>query len=753
MALRLQMKLGAVADQDRLADSPDTVVVVEPTVGSRARSKGQLYLLVTSTVPGPRSREATRLVADAIRHEYYYDESAGIRVCLVKAILAANKRLGHARERAGLAGPGGSVSGAAPIGVGIAVVRDHELYVATVGPAEAYLSRGARLSTLPDPHRERGLPTPDLEPDVWRGEIAVGDQLALVSPNLLARLGAEALKDALVTLHPQPAMEHLHRRFIEAGGTGSDGGIILEAAEVSATRANRTLVPVRPAEPLAGAPDRSPIPLADTVSGGVAAAQAGALRARRAAGGILGRTIGRLQDALPSRSPGPRRITPMSARRETQQRAAVAILVLVAVAGSLGLAASLLDGRPSPGAVIASVEVGQLALEQARSNLDRVRGPGVDLVASEPATAERLLTDTLAQLDLAEESGIAKATTVPLRDQAIAALDRLFGMVDVSPTDVFTFPLDAGVDLAALIRGPDGAPYVLDPKTASVYRINLAERAAVAIFRDGTRAAGTTEAAPVFIAVGGPDLLVLDVKNVLWRWRPADDTGRGTTTKVKVTGSAEWGDDLRAIGTYLRDIGAGLYNLYIVDPSEQEILAYAPAADGSGFPAAPAKRLTTPRPVDEVTCLFIDGDIWVADGGEILRVVAGTTAGWTAAALPDAILRDAASYTCVTSGTVRREGRIYGYDPANERLAAFIKASGDFVEQYRLAGGAVDWADARGWYVEPGIADAPDTIVWITATAIRKAVLEAATSGPGSTTPVPSGAASPENSAAATTTP
>ena len=93
------------------------------------------------------------------------------------------------------------------------MVRDNELYVCTVGPAEAYLSRGARLSTLPDPHRDRGLPSPELEPDVWRGEINVGDQLLLVSPNVVGSLGADALKDALVTLHPQSAVEHLTARF------------------------------------------------------------------------------------------------------------------------------------------------------------------------------------------------------------------------------------------------------------------------------------------------------------------------------------------------------------------------------------------------------------------------------------------------------------------------------------------------------------------------------------------------------------
>src|SRR4029078_9657522 len=184
-------------------DSPDTALHVEPRVGAQTRTKGHLFLLVTSRVPGQRARDATQLIADSIRSEYYYDESAGIRVCLVKAIQVANKRLSHARERGALRnGPG-------RVGVALAVVRDNELYVCTVGPAEAYLSRGARLSTLPDTHRDRGLPSTEIEPDVWRGEINVGDQLMLVSPNVVASLGADTLKDALLPRPPHAAAEHI----------------------------------------------------------------------------------------------------------------------------------------------------------------------------------------------------------------------------------------------------------------------------------------------------------------------------------------------------------------------------------------------------------------------------------------------------------------------------------------------------------------------------------------------------------------
>src|SRR2546421_11751160 len=158
MAARLQMRLGFVAEQARLPDSPDTIVVVEPTVSGIARSKGQLYLLVTSRVSSRGAAEATRIAAQTIRNEYYYDESAGISVCIEKSIASVNKRLHHQRDRLGLRPQDRD----GPLGLAGALVRGNELYVATVGAAEAYLVRQARLSTLPDPNRERGLPAREL---------------------------------------------------------------------------------------------------------------------------------------------------------------------------------------------------------------------------------------------------------------------------------------------------------------------------------------------------------------------------------------------------------------------------------------------------------------------------------------------------------------------------------------------------------------------------------------------------------------
>jgi hypothetical protein len=722
------MKLGVIAEPDRVIDSPDTVVVVEPSVGSVARSKGNLYLIVTSTVASQRAQEATQLAAETIRSEYYYDESAGIRVCLEKAIASANKRLSHQRDRLALHGDG--VNG--PIGVGVAVVRGNELYVGTIGPAEAYLIRQARLSTLPDPHRERGLPTMDLEPDVWRGEISVGDSLVLISPNVMSRLGPDELKDAMVTLHPQPAMEHLHHRFVASDGSASDAMIALEATEVASTHKSRTLVPVRPAEPLAGAPDRSPIPLADNVTDGVAAVQASAVRARAAAGGAFERVVARLQEFLPRRRTAYRRVTPAAAKREMQRRAAVAVLALVAVSSGLFTFVWAFGGQ-SGGHDLASLTVGEAALKTARDNLARVFGPGVDLVDGDPSKALDLLTKAYQALDTAATNEVPSSVIAPLRKQTVGGLDRLYGMIPVDAATIVSFAdSEVPFDIGDMILGPGGVPFVLDAATKSVYRIDLATKTATAVFREGTKAGGTKEAAPKLMALGASrDLLVVDTANVLWRWRPADKAGTGTTTKVKVSNGASWGDDIVAIGTFLRLASAGLYNLYVVDPSEEQILLYTPASDGSGFPSDPLDRLAVARDMSKVKELYIDGDIFITDDGEIVRFVDGRAEGWEADPPADSLLRDAPKYRFVTSATENRVGRLYAYDPANARVVALDKGKGSFIEQYRLAGDNPAWQDLRGIYVVLAADDAPATLVWATKDGVYSSILESSAASKG----------------------
>jgi hypothetical protein len=744
------MKLGVIAEPDRASDSPDTVVIVEPTIGAIARSKGHLYLIVTSTMASARAQEATQLAAETIRGEYYYDESAGIRVCIEKAIASANKRLGHQRERLGLHGTGDN----GPIGIGIAVVRGNELYVATIGPAEAYLIRQARLSTLPDPHRERGLPTSELEPDVWRGEVSVGDSLVLVSPNVMSRLGPDELKDAMVTLHPQPAMEHLHHRFLAADGSGSDAMIAFEATEVASTSRSRTLVPVRPAEPLAGAPDRSPIPLADNVSGGVAAMQVSAARARTAAGGVLASVVGRLQDLMPRRRAAYRRVTPAAAKREMQRRAAVAVLAFVVVLGGLVGVVYTLGGQGGAGHdPLGSVTVAEGALRTVRANLAEVFAPGVDLVEGDPAKAMQLLTTAYRAVQDAKAASVPPATLDPLRSQVVSGLDRLFHVVPVGSATVLAFQsAKVTFDFSAMILGPDGMPYVLDKASSSVYRVDLRTKKANLIFKAKDKENGATKGVPRLITTGARDLLIIDDKSVVWRWRAKDSKGNGTTVRLPVAGAAGWGDDIRAVGTFVKLVSEGLYNLYLVDPSKQNIEYYTAARDGSGFPVNPQDWLTVDRDVSKVTDLLIDGDLYVADGGSVARYVGGSGTSWTlqppgySTASPDGdtLLRSAPQYVRIASPSKKGTGLLYAWDRANARIVAFDKVKGTFFEQYRLAGGSAAWADVRGMYVVAGPAtDAPATVVWATKDTVYSAVLEAVpdSTGPGSSgSPAPSDA-------------
>ena len=402
----------------------------------------------------------------------------------------------------------------------------------------------------------------------------------------------------------------------------------------------------------------------------------------------------------------------------------------------------------------AACATGAQALDTARSDLQHVIGPGVDLVANDPAKADRLLRDAIAQLDLAGSSGIPKTTLDPIRAQVVTALDRLNKMTDVLDASIFTFPGATPVDLRALVQGPDGAPYVLDAATQTVYRIDLAHNKATSIFRLGTKAAGATEAEPKLIAVGGRDLVIIDAKNVVWKWRPANTSGKGTLLRVHVDGATEWGDDILAIGTFIRNANSNLYNLYVIDPSAQSIWAYAPAADGSGaYPATPTNRLATARDVSDVTAMYIDGDIWLAEGGKILRLVNGNSEGWTARPPGDDILRPAPLYRLVTSASARRSGTLYGFDAPNLRVIAMTKIAGAFVQQFRIGSDSQVWSDLRAWYIEPGVSDAPDAIVWISGTTIHRTILEAATSVEASPGPSSSPSASPGASGGASPAP
>jgi hypothetical protein len=719
MALRLQMNLGLVAESQRLPDSADTVIVVEPNIGSTSRTKGSLFLLVTGA-GGRKLREATKIIAERVRDDYYYDLSAGISACLRKAVRNANNVLLHSPER-----PAVVAGESPPIGLALAVVRANELYVATLGPAEAYLIRQARLLTLPDTSTEGGLPDEDVDgPEIWHGEITMGDCLILISPNVTRRIGLGPIQDTVGQLHPQGAVDEIHRQFGSSslGSTGGDGLIVVEATEVATTHRAQPLKPVWPSDSLAGAPERSPIPLADTVVGGMAAVQSTARHAQATADGWMRRGAYSLFDRMPQRALSRGRVTPMTVRRERQQRAALAVIGLLAVIGIVGTSMWFFAGANETDN-IDSRQRAEQAYARAQSDLDQVYGSGRDLTTSNPDKAAGILKDAYGKLQEAQDNGYPAAKLADSRAQVVAGLNNYYHVTTIQPNQVASFTTD---DLAGAALGPDGAAYVIDSTASTVYWVNLQTGTKLPILRAGQEVQGGIVGNPRILATGGQDVLILDDFNSVWRWRPAatDKTGRGALVKLTIPDSVTWGLGTRALGTFIVNSQLGQYNLYVVVPSAGQILKYPPATDGSSFPqAGRANYLSVSQDLTTVDDMYVDGKIYLVDKGKIVQWEGGQSKNWapdlpgvrTGETKGDALLRPKGpSYIRVTADNPNQDqGTFYAYDVQYRRIVAFKKSDGTFVGQYMVPPTSPLLSALKGLFVTTGTGGTNPVLYWV----------------------------------------
>ena len=398
----------------------------------------------------------------------------------------------------------------------------------------------------------------------------------------------------MVTLHPQSAMEHLHHRFIAADGTGSDGAIAFEATEVSATTKQRKLVPVKPAEPLAGTPDRSPIPLADSVTAGAAAVQQSARQAKTAAGGAAGRFLGGIQDRLPRRSgPTDRRVTPLStaardpapggrrgAGPDRRRRLARARGLVPRRAGRLEPGPRLADGRP----------------EGAHGRQGRHR-PGL-CAGGQPGQERSAAGDRPADEGLAaarrggRRRASRRAPSTRSGRRRRTGLDELYKMDSVAGDDARSrspTPTRRSTSRGVAL-GPDKAPYVLDAATHAVYRIDLKGGKAAPVARAGQSVGGVKVGRAAVHRAGRPGPARSSTRRTRSGagdrpTRPARGRWPGSRSRNRRAGATTSGRS----GRSCRNADQGLYNLYVVDPSAKQILVYTPAFDGSRLPGRPER--------------------------------------------------------------------------------------------------------------------------------------------------------------------
>ena len=738
MSQRLATKIGLVPEAERGTEARDLVRLNEPTVGAPVRTKGSLYLLAQLTNAGPNTVRAARQALETIEHDYYYDLSAGPADTLARALAQANRRLFHGRGRAGL-GRGAEIS------VVGAAIRAAELHVARIGPAGAIIVRGERIFELPPPHLADDEPETgrrlaeslgealEIEPVTWSGELTDGDRVALVSRNLAETVGAEDTRQTLLRLRPGPAARHLHQLFLERGGTGSDGLLVLELTAIPLTATTHRLEPVRPADPLAGLPDRSPVPGADAVGGALRRADRAVDHAQSRVGGSVELWIGQLAALMPHRRVDyPRRVVPTEAV-EARRRRRLGGLGMLAVAGLLAAGVTVAN-YPSadPTQAIPRLAIAREAIAEGGALLAEVeaRVDGLDLVERDPERARDLLTDAGGALDRAEGAGVTAEALEPLRIRLDGGLDALYSVSRIRELATVADLAAAftGVDPQRMVAASDGSLWVLETGRGRILRIDPLSGAAVSVYRAGQTIDGAVAGDPWLIATAATDVVVVDRERQAWR----SDLVEQVMRRMPLA-SIEALDPASTLLTALQHLPPlEIFNLYAVDGGGGEVWKWTPPpVIPVVFPDAPESFLTAEPDLDPAAArdLRADANLWLLHRATVTRVNFGTPvpqADFSLDRPPDAAVRDGLDYTLFDAATVIDRELFFVYDAANARIVAFQRADGAFIRQWM----APRRGDAAGLLDEVlgleviSVADGPPAAYLLTPDRVVRVVLE-----------------------------
>jgi hypothetical protein len=596
----LATKIGTTAELR--PGAPDVIVASEPTLGATLRTKGRFYFLCeVARQQGNAGGDVAKEVADLARQEYYYDLSAGIEVSLRKALRQANRRAAQ-RLR--------DQRGRVTLHCACAVVVNNELYAARIGGAQVFLVRRARLflpgdepgeladfvhrTTTREAESLGGIA--DVLPDVWRQSVEPGDTLILASGALVEGLGAEALKNAAITLHPRAAAEHINNQAVADGLVGSAAAIFIEVT--AATGAAGRVAPEPPS------PEATEVLIAEGIRSRfesiwrrrpkvTQAIGAAAVPAAKA----MGKTVAVGFELMPRRAPPlPRRPDTARERSRRQRRAAslLAVLLLL-VAGGIG---TLAYRDYQQNRVTGDYTLAVLGIESDISAAERAatRTPPDNELARQRLDHARVSLDEAARSPAADQTKVAA-----LRDQISAIDDRITGVIvdlaRVTGTD--GRPIGPAAKPTALVGTANGL-YAADPGAGRLWRIFGDPTQVASVLTRGTIGV----AGPRLVSNLGEVVYSLDDQKHLWR---AEGTGVADVTPAD---SATW-KTVDALAVFVA-------NLYVLDATSGQVWKH------ESFPGTPFQKavgyLTEPIPTGTGRSLAVDQDIWiVTTQGEILR--------------------------------------------------------------------------------------------------------------------------------------
>ena len=258
-----------------------------------------------------------------------------------------------------------------------------------------------------------------------------------------------------------------------------------------------------------------------------------------------------------------------------------------------------------------------------------------NLAATEPTEATALYREAFTEIDPRASDGRARRGARRPRDPgAVGARHALRGP---SPgrerrRDARARHRPDRTDRA----GRDDAAYYIDRTDSSVHRVDLGTGEDVEVVTRGDKAvSGNVRMGdPVQIETGVHEIVIVDDDARAWRWRPSNETGRGTLARLAFSGDTRWGSDHGDMETFSDSSG---YRLYVVEPSQGQIARYQQTLDQSSFMEPSDYLITESEEPSRFRQLYIDGDLWALDDEGVQKYSSGRyEGGFMIAEPPDA---------------------------------------------------------------------------------------------------------------------
>ena len=266
-------------------------------------------------------------------------------------------------------------------------------------------------------------------------------------------------------------------------------------------------------------------------------------------------------------------------------------------------------------------------------------------------------------------------------------LDQLYATASVSAGQLYAAP--TGARISALTRGPDNAAYLIVGET--VVRVDPVSGAITTVIQAGD-GSGQGIAAPRLLALGGPDLLIVDVNGGLWRWRPS-----GALGPVRLAGDQVWDATVVNIQAFVINPDQGLYRIYVPYPASSQILRYDPTADGGGFSAPAPYFISESVDVAAFRQLYVDGDVYAVTADNLDQYFSGRQTAFSLDPPPDDDdLRPGHEYAQMGATGIRGDGNLFVWDKLWSRVLQYDKSGGAYWRQFhrrgRRAGADPTWS-------------------------------------------------------------